>query len=146
MAASMVFGMVGQAGAEEPVEPPSAEQVAESVAAIEAVTEAVDAETGTEVVAADPGSGDSAAVADTPVGTVEIPASADGDIGIGAGVEAVEIGLPEGIGGLGALDATGETVVYSDVSQPTDLAVQATEGGARALITIKDASASNRYA
>lgn len=143
-AAAMVIATTGQASAEEVSD--QAADVAATTAAVEAATERADDVSGTDVVTSEPGTGDSAAVAATSAGTVEIPASSHGEIAIGEGAGTVEISLPDVVSAAGELDASGETVVYSEADAPADLAVQATEGGARALVSIKDASAPHRYA
>lgn len=143
-AAAMVMAATGQASAEVPSE--QAAEVAATAAAVDAATNAVDGASGTDAVTSQPGSGDSAAVAETAAGTVDIPASSDGQISIGDGAGSVQISLPDVVNATGELDPSGETVVYSDPEEPADLAVQATERGARALVTIKDASAPHRYA
>lgn len=55
------------------------------------------------------------------------------------------LGLPETRKVTGVRAGAG-TVVYTDAAQSTDLAVQpTTDGGARALVTLKDSSAPNEY-
>jgi hypothetical protein len=144
VAASLVVGMTGPAQADE-----GQQELASTLDALEAATASVDAVTGTDVVdvARDTtAGGDTAAVARTAAGIVDMPVTTDGEVSIGTGADAVEIGLPDaGVPASASVDAASDTVVYSDPEQPADLAVQATEQGARALITIKDATAPRSY-
>lgn len=142
-AAALVIAATGQASAEEASD--QAAEVAATAAAVDAATELADATSDTEVVASHEGDGDSAAVAETSAGTVDIPASSDGQVTIGSGAEGVRISLPDIVDATGERDPSGETVVYADPEESADLAVQATESGARALVTIKDAAAPHRY-
>jgi len=141
-AVSLVIGVANPAHADD-----QSEEAAATVAAVEAATAMVDAATGTEVADIAPAEGDTAAVAETSAGTVEVPATTEGDVIVGEGAQAVTIGLPtDSVPADASLAAAGDIVVYSDTAQPADLAVQATEQGVRALITIKDASAPHTYA
>lgn len=146
VAAAMVVTVAGPAVAEEGPSSAPAAEVEATLEAITEATEAADARSFTEVVASEAADADSASVVETSSGTVDIPTSPDGTISVGDGSAAVEIGLPEVVSADGVLDQSGETVVYSDAQQPADVAVQATDGGARALVTIKDATAPDRYA
>lgn len=144
VASTVAVAMVMAAGGQALAEDPTTAEVESTVEAIDEATEVADEVNGVSVVTSVP-DGDAAAVAETTAGTVTMPETLDGTVAIGEGAAAVEIGLPDLGGQEGVLDESGETVVYADPEAPVDLAVQATESGARALITMKDESAPNRY-
>ncbi|MFC9817897.1 hypothetical protein ACFVJM_38280 [Streptomyces virginiae] len=74
--------------------------------------------------------------------TVTTPASAEGQLSVAASDgSAVTMGLPAAVDTAGTTSAAG-TTVYPNAAAHTDLATQATVvGGARALVTLKDAAA-----
>ncbi|MFI9269779.1 hypothetical protein ACIGXM_03520 [Kitasatospora sp. NPDC052896] len=75
---------------------------------------------------------------------VTVPSTAGGKIAVTApNGTAVTLSMPATSNTAGVTTSTG-TTVYPDAAQGADLAVQATtDGGARALVTLKDASAAN---
>ncbi|MFB8122446.1 hypothetical protein ACFVG1_21555 [Streptomyces bacillaris] len=97
--------------------------------------------TGTKDVVADSATG---AVTATERGlvTVTTPASAGGRVTVAASDgSAVTMTLPAAVDAAGATSAAG-TTVYPNAAAHTDLATQATvDGGARALVTLKNAAA-----
>lgn len=74
--------------------------------------------------------------------TVTTPASAEGLVSVAAADgSAVTLGLPAAVDAVGTTSAAG-TTVYPNAAAHTDLATQATvDGGARALVTLKNADA-----
>lgn len=93
---------------------------------------------------------DSAATATTDTGsgnvTVEVPKTASGDVRVtGPDGSTLAVSLPE------TKDVTGHkagagTVVYPSAANSTDIAVQpTTDGGARALVTLKNSSAPTQH-
>ncbi|MET9842197.1 hypothetical protein ABZZ01_31085 [Streptomyces virginiae] len=74
--------------------------------------------------------------------TVTTPASAEGRVSVAAADgSAVTMGLPAAVDAAGTTSAAG-TTVYPNAAAHTDLATQATVGGgARALVTLKNAAA-----
>lgn len=87
---------------------------------------------------------DSAAIAQTGAGTVDVPLSTRGQVSVGSGRSAVEIGLPDTTTNAAVRHASG-TVVYADDAASADVAVQPTAAGVRALVTLKNDSAPHIY-
>ncbi len=110
---------------------------ADAVAAVETVTGTAD------VVSGSSADSDSAALARTDVGVVDVPEDTDGMVTI-TGTIPVSIGLPDTTSADAVKDSSG-TVVYANEESSTDVAVQPTTGGVRALVVIKDASAPREY-
>lgn len=86
----------------------------------------------------------SAAIVSTQAGTVDIPVSTAGEVTLGSGSQQVGLGLPDLSSKPAVRDIDG-TVVYADASKPADIAVQPVHQGFRALVTIKNNTASHEY-
>ncbi|MFI8345643.1 hypothetical protein ACIF8W_37090 [Streptomyces sp. NPDC085639] len=112
-----------------------------AVSAADRVTATVQKATGTADVAPDSTRGTVMAT-DRGLVTVTTPASADGRVTVAASDgSAVTMTLPAAVDAAGTTSAAG-TTVYPNAAAHTDLATQATVGGgARALVTLKDAKA-----
>ncbi len=103
---------------------------------------AVEKATGTSALAGTTATADSPASAVTAIGIVTAPATAAGALTATASDGSkVALSLPDAKAATGVKRGVG-TVVYSDVQTATDFAAQATvDGGARALVTLKDRTA-----
>ncbi|MEU2872832.1 hypothetical protein ABZ769_27095 [Streptomyces olivoreticuli] len=77
--------------------------------------------------------------------TVEVPATSAGSVTVRSpGTPSIGFSLPETKRVEGVTTASG-TVFYPGAAPSADIAVQHTDGGARALVNIKDASAPHEY-
>lgn len=140
---NVVTGAVATAVAVAAAQPASAGEphLAEAKETAAAVVEA----TGTTgVVTATARDADSAVIAQTAAGTVDVPLKIDDAVSVGTGSVKVEIGLPHTTDNAAVRMSNG-TVVYADEEAPVDVAVQPTAEGVRALVAIKDETAPKEY-
>lgn len=132
-------GMVGATGAQAA---PQAGVTGQASRAADVVQRA----TGTaDIARSTTGAGGATAQVSKPGGNVVVtaPTTATGNVAVtAANGSTVTLALPATNGAAGVTTAEG-TTVYPGAARGTDLAVQATtDGGARALVTLKDSSAS----
>ncbi len=72
---------------------------------------------------------------------VQLPSNGDGRVVVDSGESRVTLGVP----GEGTADQVGGTTVFEGDKTATDVAVQATTGGARALVNIESEAAPERF-
>ncbi|MFH9741833.1 DUF4258 domain-containing protein [Streptomyces roseolus] len=120
---------------------PSADRVARAAETVERVTGTADLVPGTAL-------GDGATRVEVPADAhaarILVPATASGAVESAYGGDVVRLGLPGATDVRAATGAHG-TVVYADVKEDFDLAVQPNRDGVRTLITLRDADAPTEY-
>ncbi|MEU9711040.1 hypothetical protein AB0E21_20895 [Streptomyces sp. NPDC047967] len=123
---------------------------AESTGPQEEVAQAIEAATGTGDIALSVAAGGKASVAVTETGQgatrVVVPSASSEAVEITApGGKTLRLGLPDEQSVTGVKSPSG-TVVYTGAGRSTDVAVQPTaDGGARALVVLKDGSAPQEH-
>ncbi|MFJ8472004.1 hypothetical protein [Kitasatospora sp. NPDC094011] len=132
-------GLVGATGAQAAPQTGSAGQASRAADVVQRATGTAD------VARSTAGAGGATAQVSSSGGTVVVtaPTTASGNVAVtAANGSTVTVALPATTGAAGVTTAEG-TTVYPGAARGTDLAVQATtDGGARALVTLKDSSAS----
>ncbi|MFJ2863994.1 hypothetical protein [Kitasatospora sp. NPDC087314] len=132
-------GLVGATGAQAAPQAGAAGQASRAADVVQRATGTAD------IARSTTGAGGATAQVSKPSGSVVVtaPTTASGRVAVtAANGSTVTVALPATTGTAGVTTAEG-TTVYPGAARGTDLAVQATtDGGARALVTLKDSSAS----